>query len=507
MADGNEGVRKIVIVGGGTAGWMAAAGLGKLLGKNLEICLIESDEIGTVGVGEATIPLLTSFHSLLGIAEQDFMRACQATFKLGIMFENWGAIGDEYLHAFGHLGQDCWAGNFHHFWVKARQGGDTTDLGEYSLHQHAVRQGRYAPHAKEGLFYAYHFDATLYAKFLRSFSERNGVARIEGKIINVDTDPQTGDIVSVRLESGRVIGGDFFLDCSGFRALLAEQTLHTGYEDWTHWLPCDRAIAVQTTATEAPVPYTRAIAREAGWQWRIPLQLRVGNGLVYCSAHQSDEEARAVLTANIDGEMITEPRLIRFRTGRRLKQWNRNCVSLGLASGFLEPLESTSLYLVQSGLIRLMQLFPARKVEQVEIDEYNNQSRLEFEYIRDFIILHYHVTQRADSPFWNYCRTMDIPTSLRRRLDLFRANGRFFRENFELFFDGSWARVMTGQGLIPQGYHPIVNMMTDAELSSFLSDIRTRHARVAASFPTHQAVIDRYCKTEEALLRNGTARL
>jgi len=490
-------MKKVVIVGGGTAGWMAAAGLGRLLGKNLDIQLIESDEIGTIGVGEATIPLLTSFHQLIGVNEADFMRACQATFKLGIEFENWGAVGEKYLHAFGHLGQDCWAGNFHHFWVKARLAGDDTDLGEYSLHQHVARAGKYALHAKEDLFYAYHFDATLYARFLRAFSEKQGVKRIEGRIVHVATDADSGDIRSVRLASGQEIAGDFFIDCSGFAALLAEKTLHTGYEDWTHWLPCDRAIAVQTTAVETPAPYTHAIAREAGWQWRIPLQFRVGNGLVYCSAHQSDDEARAALVENIEGEMITEPRLIRFRTGRRLKQWNRNCVSLGLASGFLEPLESTSLYLVQSGLIRLMQLFPASEIVQAEVDEYNAQSKLEFEYIRDFIILHYHVTQRRDTPFWNYCRTMEPPASLRRRLDLFAGGGRFFRENFELFFDGSWARVMTGQGLVPKSYHPIVDMMTDAELSSFLSGIRARHALVAASFPMHHEVLERYCKADE----------
>jgi tryptophan halogenase len=320
------------------------------------------------------------------------------------------------------------------------------------------------------------------------------VRRIEGRIVAVDTDSASGDIASLTLASGQTVSGDLYLDCSGFRGLLIEQALHTGFEDWSHWLPCDRALAVQTRSVRAPVPYTRAIAHEAGWRWQIPLQHRVGNGLVYCSRYLSDDAARETLLASIEGEPITEPRLIRFRTGRRLKQWHRNCVSLGLASGFLEPLESTSLYLVQSGVIRLLQLFPTRGLDPVEIDEYNKQSRLEFEYIRDFIILHYHVTERDDSPFWNHCRSMEVPASLSRRLALFRSNGRIFRENFELFFDGSWSQVMTGQRLLPQGYHPIVDTMTDAQLAALLRQIRQSHENVAAALPTHQAFIDRYCK-------------
>ncbi|HEY5641255.1 MAG TPA: tryptophan halogenase family protein [Woeseiaceae bacterium] len=487
-------VSKVVIVGGGTAGWMAAAALSKLLGRNLDVCLVESDQIGTVGVGEATIPLLSAFHQLLGINEPDFMRATQATFKLGIQFENWGAVGDKYIHGFGIIGQDCWACPFHNFWVKSLKQGNKEALTEYSLHKHAAKAGKFRLDLDKGLAYAYHLDATRYAQYLRQFSEAHGVKRIEGKVVGVATDAESGDIETLTLESGQRIDGDLFIDCSGFRALLIEQTLQTGYEDWTHWLPCDSAFAVQTQSVEAPIPYTRSIAREAGWQWRIPLQHRVGNGLVYCSQYLSDDEANQTLQDNVDGELMTEPRLIRFQTGRRVKQWNRNCVSLGLASGFLEPLESTSIHLVQSGIIRLMKLFPSAGIEQSEVDEYNHQSKLEFEYIRDFIILHYHVTQRDDTPFWNYCRTMDVPKTLSRRLELFQSNGRIFRENFELFFDGSWSQVMTGQRLLPDGYHPIVDMMTNDELRKFLQEIKVSHTRTVAGYPSHQEFLDEYCK-------------
>ena len=494
MADNR--ISKVVIVGGGTAGWMAAAALGKLLGKNLDIRLIESDQIGTVGVGEATIPLLSAFHELLGIDEQEFMRASQVTFKLGIQFENWGAIGDSYLHGFGLVGQDCWACPFHHFWVKSVQLGNTAPLTEYLLHRHAANAGKFELDLESGLAYAYHFDATLYARYLRAFSERHGVRRIEGKIVDVATRSEDGAIKSLTLESGEQVSGDLYLDCSGFRGLLIEGALHTGYEDWTHWLPCDRAVAVQTTSVRPPRPYTRSIAHESGWQWQIPLQHRVGNGLVYCSQYLPDDAAKQQLLDNVDGDPITDPRLIRFRTGRRLKQWHKNCVSLGLSSGFLEPLESTSLYLVQSGIVRLMQFFPTVGIEQADVDAYNKKSQLEFEYIRDFIIMHYHVTQRDDSPFWNYCRTMDVPEPLARRLDLFRSNGRVFREDFELFFDGSWSQVMTGQRFMPAGYHPIVDMMSDGELKSLLHDISRSHARTASRYMTHEAFLDQYCRSE-----------
>ena len=489
-------VRDVVIVGGGTAGWMAAAALGKLMGKNLRIRLIESDDIPTVGVGEATIPLLAAYHTLLGIKEDDFMRHAQATFKLGIQFENWGALGDKYLHPFGIIGQDCWACSFHHFWLKSVLDGRGTDFGDYSLHQQAANSNKFARIQKGGLDYAYHMDAGLYARFLRKFSEFHGVTRIEGKVSEVLTDQASGEISSLTMASGDRISGDLYIDCSGFRGLLIEQALHTGYEDWSHWLPCDRAVAVQTASVAPPVPYTRSIAHSAGWQWRIPLQHRVGNGLVYCSRYCSDDEANQLLLDNIEGEVLTEPRKIPFRTGRRIKQWHKNCVALGLSSGFLEPLESTSLHLIQSGVIRLMQLFPVNGIDQSEVDEYNAQSKSEIEYIRDFIILHYHVTQRTDSPFWNFCRTMEVPKSLSRRIELFLSNGRIFREGHELFFDGSWSRVMTGQGLMPSGYHPIVDMMGPEEFDSFLKDIKTSHSDLVSRLPTHEEFIDKYCRAE-----------
>lgn len=496
MTSADSKVQKVVIVGGGTAGWMAAAALGKLLGKNLDISLIESDQIGTVGVGEATIPLLSAFHQLLKIDEREFMREAQVTFKLGIQFENWGAIGDKYLHGFGIVGQDCWACPFHHFWVKSVQQGNKAPLTDYLLHRHAASAGKFELDLKNGLAYAYHFDATRYAAYLRRFSEQNGVKRIEGKVVDVATDSTSGAIDELTLESGQKIKGDLYLDCSGFRALLAGQTLKIVYEDWTHWLPCDRAVAVQTKSVRPPVPYTRSIAHESGWQWQIPLQHRVGNGLVYSSKYLPDDDARQLLLDNIEGDPITEPRVIPFTTGRRKEQWHKNCVSLGLASGFLEPLESTSLYLVQSGIVRLMQFFPTNGIVQAEVDAYNRKSQLEFEYIRDFIIMHYHVTERDDSAFWNYCRTMDIPESLSRRLELYRSNGRIFREDFELFFDGSWSQVMTGQRFMPEGYHPIVDTMSDSELKGLLNDIRTTHVRTASRYPCHQEFLDKYCKAE-----------
>ncbi len=492
-----EKVSRVMIVGGGTAGWMAAAGLSKMMGKQLQIQLVESEEIGTVGVGEATIPLLTSFHQLLGIKEQDFMRASQATFKLGIQFENWGALGDRYLHPFGIIGQDCWACSFHHFWLKSLMEGKESDLGDYSLHQHAADQNKFILNPKGGLDYAYHMDAGLYARFLRQFSEANGVERVEGKVVAVATDEVSGDIASITLASGQMLSADLYIDCSGFRGLLIEQALHTGYEDWSHWLPCDRAVALQTSTVAPPVPYTRSIAHTAGWQWQIPLQHRVGNGHVYCSRYCSDDEARETLLGNVSGEVLTEPRIIPFKTGRRLKQWNKNVVTLGLASGFLEPLESTSLHLVQSGVIRLMQLFPVNGIVQSEVDEFNAQARFELEYIRDFIILHYHVTQRTDSPFWNLCRTMEVPESLARRIELFRSNGRIFREGHELFFDGSWTRVMTGQGLMPEGYHPICDMMSEAELADFLSSIAAGHKNAISQIGSHEEFLQQYCPAAE----------
>ena len=463
-------VQKVVIVGGGTAGWMAAASLAKLLGKNLHVTLVESDEIGTVGVGEATIPTLLTLHELLKIKEQDFVAAVQGTFKLGISFENWRNVGEDYIHSFGYTGKDCWAAGFQHFWLKGKQLGLSEEFGDYCTELVAAKDQRFAVLPNNGLNYAYHFDASLYAKFLRGIAEDNGAIRQEGKVRQVLQDPSDGFITGVELESGQLIEGDFFIDCSGFRGLLIEQTLHTGYDDWSHWLPADSAVAVQTHSVGEPLPYTRSIAHESGWQWRIPLQHRVGNGLVYCSKFWSDDEATAKLLGNLEGEPLTDPRVIKFTTGTRRKHWNKNCVAMGLASGFMEP----------------------------DIDEFNSQMTFEIDNIRDFIVLHYHVTERDDSRFWRHCRSAQIPDSLQHRIDLFKETGRVFKVPTELFGENSWVQVMLGQGLLPEQYHPIVNMMDAKELEEFLTSIKGSVNNMVRQLPPHQRFIDHYCKAPQA---------
>jgi tryptophan 7-halogenase len=484
----------IVIVGGGSAGWMAAAALSNAFGATKQITLIESDAIGTVGVGEATIPAVKSFNKLLGIDEAEFLKTTQGTFKLGIQFENWGAQGDIYMHPFGLVGKDSWMANFQHFWLKAKRMGIAKSYFDYSLNIRTAKANKCMIDPNSGLDYAYHFDAGLYAAYLRKYSEARGVKRIEGLIDSVQTRSDDGFIESVKLQAGEVIAGDIFVDCSGFRALLIEHTLHTGFEDWSHWLPCDRAIAVQTESVGEPFPYTRSIAHAIGWQWRIPLQHRVGNGLVYCSRYISDDNAKKLLLENLDGVVRTEPRLIKFRTGRAIKQWNKNCIAIGLSSGFLEPLESTSLHLIQTGIVRLIRMFPGDEINQSEIDEYNRQSRYEYERIRDFIILHYHVTQRSDSAFWNYCRTMSIPETLARKIEVYKNTTSVFKEQDELFHEGSWQQVMLGQGITPTDYHPVVDKLSDDELAKLMNSIENEHNQYLARFPSHQQFIDHYCK-------------
>ncbi|WP_049630503.1 tryptophan halogenase family protein [Cellvibrio sp. pealriver] len=486
-------IENIIIAGGGTAGWMAAAALGKLLGKAVKITLIESDEIGTVGVGEATIPTMVFFHKLLEINEREFMRETNATFKLGIQFENWRQLNHKYLHAFGVTGKDCWAAGFQHFWLRGKELGIAEEFGHYCLERRAAEEHLFSHLPNNGLNYAFHLDASLYAKYLRKFSEGFGVRRVEGKISHVSTAESNGFIEAITLESGARLEADFFIDCTGFRALLMEQALHTGYEDWSHWLPCDSAIAVQTESTSAPVPYTRSIARTAGWQWRIPLQHRVGNGLVYCSQYLDDESAKKLLLNNIDGEPLNAPRVIKFRTGRRLKQWNKNCLAVGLSSGFLEPLESTSIHLIQQNIIRFLRMFPAGGVVQSDIDEFNRQAEFDIAHIRDFIILHYHVTERNDSEFWRYCRTMEVPESLRHRIQLFKETGRVFRDGNELF-DDSWQQVMIGQGLMPKHHHPLVDTMSKEELQTFLQQISKNIDYTLAILSSHEEYVEHYCK-------------
>jgi len=490
----NNRIKKVVIAGGGTAGWMAAALLVRTMGKVVDVTLVESDEIGTVGVGEATIPPLVTYLRLLKMKEQEFMAATQATFKLGISFENWKDVGEKYIHSFGTTGTDHWSAGFQHFWLKDRERGSKADYGNYCLELVAAQNSKFSHLPKQGMNYAFHIDATLFAAHLRKYSEELGVRRVEGKIVEVDTHPETGFVESLKLDSGQVVEGDLFIDCTGFRGLLIEQTLKTGYEDWSHWLRCDSAVALQTDSTIGAIPYTRAIAHHAGWQWRIPLQHRVGNGLVYCSEFMSDDEARAYLLKNITGAHRGKPRLIKFTPGRRRKHWNKNVVALGLASGFVEPLESTSIHLIQQGMIRLLHLFPHTGIKQTDIEEYNNQSRVEIEYIRDFIILHYKVTNRRDTPFWNHCREMEVPDTLAHRIQLFRDTGIVIRARADLFQENSWVQVMLGQGILPEQHHPVVDVMSDEELTRFMANIKKRVDQIVAKLPGHEAYIKQYCK-------------
>ncbi|MDJ0758221.1 MAG: tryptophan 7-halogenase [Woeseiaceae bacterium] len=491
-------INRVRIIGGGTAGWMAAAALSKAMGNVLDIELIESDEIGTVGVGEATIPPIRNLHLLLELEEADFMKAVNGTYKLGIEFRNWGHLGERYFHPFAGFGTDMWAAQFHHYWVKAKQKGEKAQLDEFSYEASLGRAGKFGQTGDHKAAYAYHFDAGLYAKLLRGISEGEGVTRTEGKVVDVTREPESGFIQSVTLESGKVIEGDFFIDCSGFRGLLIEQALETGWEDWGQWLKSDRAIAVQTETTSPPTPYTRATARTCGWQWRIPLQSRVGNGLVYSSEYLSDDEARQTLLNNLDGKPLTDPRPIRFKTGRRLKQWNGNCLALGLSSGFLEPLESTSIHLIQNSIIRFIKLFPSAGINPVEIEQFNRDVKQEIEYIRDFIILHYHVTERTDTPYWKACRDMDVPESLKHKIRLFRETGKIFRENNELFSEPSWIAVMVGQGLLPEAYHPFVDNMSEQDFKNLFARVRTGISGLVAQQPSHLDFINTHCKANAA---------
>jgi tryptophan 7-halogenase len=488
----------IVIVGGGSAGWMTAAALSRFLARGWSIRLIESEDIGTVGVGEATIPGIRMFNAALGIDEDEFIRATQGSFKLGIEFDGWLRPGERYIHAFGQVGRDLGLIPFHHYWLRARAGGANEGLAAYSLTAGASAANRFmrgnpTPNAPLGpMTYAYHFDAGLYAAFLRKQAEACGVVRIEGKIKDVQLDNESGNVASVLLEDGQNVTGDLFIDCSGFRGLLIEGALKTGYADWTHWLPCDRALAVPCTSVSPLTPYTRSSARKAGWQWRIPLQHRIGNGHVYCSSHLSDDEAAAILLSNLDGEALGDPRPIQFQTGMRKKFWNRNVVALGLASGFMEPLESTSIHLIQSGIERLLKFLPNGAIADADRDAYNAQSTFEYERIRDFIILHYHLNQR-DEPFWQACRDMAIPDTLVEKLETFRANGRIFRNADELFTELGWLQVMVGQGVMPTGYHPLADQLSDSDLAGFLAATRQAVDMSVSAMPTHADFIANHC--------------
>ncbi len=493
-------VTEIVIVGSGTAGWMTAAALSKVLGPAYSIRLVESEEIGIVGVGEATIPMIKLYNNALDLDENQFVRDTKGSFKLGIEFVNWGKLGDSYIHGFGKIGQDLGLVPFYQYWLKMQRLGKAAPLDDYSINTVAARHDRFMRASADrpnsplaDIAYAYHFDAALYARFLRGYAEARGVRRTEGKVVGVEQHPDNGFVTAITLDSGERIGGQLFVDCSGFRGLLIEQTLQTGYVDWTHWLPCDRAVAAPCALTGTLTPYTRSTAREAGWQWRIPLQHRVGNGYVFSSRFISEDEATATLLKNLEGELLAEPRTLRFVTGKRKKFWNRNVVAIGLASGFMEPLESTSIHLIQSSIARLTAFFPHAGFDQTDIDEFNLHSDFEFDRIRDFLILHYHATERDDTPFWDYCRTMDVPESLTRKMDLFRANGRIFRDANELFAEASWVQVMYGQGLRPRGWHGLVDAVPDEKILAYMRNIQGVIANCIRVMPTHAEFIAKHC--------------
>lgn len=494
-------MRKILIVGGGTAGWMTAALFGKLFQGLYDIELIESEAIGTVGVGEATIPAIKKYNDLVQLDEPEFMRRTNATFKLGVQFVDWLRPGHSYLHGFGVIGQDWEWLRCHHYWLRSKQRGRARDFADYSINTAAALAGKFMharPNMKDSpigqIAFAFQFDAALYARYLRGLAEQHGVKRTEGKIIDVAMH-ENGDIASVTLEDGRTSDADFFVDCSGFRGLLIEQALETGYEDWSHWLPCDRAIAVPSTRVAPLTPYTRATARVAGWQWRIPLQHRTGNGLVYSSKYIDDDAAEKLLLANLDGEQLADPNKLRFVTGKRRKMWNRNCLAIGLSAGFLEPIESTSIHLVQSSAIRFVRLFPDAASDQATIDEFNRQADFEWERVRDFLILHYWANQRPGD-LWKYCREMEIPATLRRKVDLWCANGRIFREDDELFSEESWIEVLLGQGLVPRSYDPLVAVKSDAQIEQFLGNIAATIARCVEVMPQHEEYISKYCPAD-----------
>jgi tryptophan halogenase len=495
-------INHIIIVGGGTAGWMAAAALSRLrMGRKVAITLIESEEIGTVGVGEATIPPFLDFNRLLEVDEREMMAAVQGSFKLGIQFVNWGKVGDSYIHPFGNYGYQMDGISFHHVWHRYRMAGDNRPIQVFNVETMAAHFGRFARTAdyqREDLppvNYAYHIDAGRYARYLRGYAERRGVVRREGKVADVAIDGESGFVTGVTMDKGDHISGDLFIDCSGFRGLLIEQALKTGYEDWTHYLPCDRAVALPCLREDGsgPLPYTRATAHSAGWQWQVPLQHRNGNGHVYCSSFMKDDDALDILLGNIAGKPQAEPNFLRFVTGRRKKFWNKNVVALGLSAGFMEPLESTSIHLINTGINKLIALLSLDGVTQAQEDAFNRLTGKEYARIRDFLILHYNSTVRDDSEFWNHCRTMAVPDSLTEKTELFRLNGQIFREDDELFTETSWAAVMMGQGIAMAGHNPMADGLNDADTRKELDGIEQSIRFVVQHMPSHGDYLKKYC--------------
>ena len=489
---------RIVIAGGGTAGWMVAAALGRFLERGFHVTLVESDAIATVGVGESTIPQMRLFNQALGLDEDAMQRAVGGTFKLGIEFVGWGAPGTRYMHAFGDVGRDVGLIPFQHYWHRARALGAAGPLGDFSLNEIAAREGRMhrgdpvTARTIPAMPYAFHIDAGLYAQWLRRFAGARGVERVEGRIVGVERDGESGDVAALAMESGARIEGDLFVDCTGFRGLLIEETLGAGFESWGHWLPCNRAVAMPTANAGDPVPYTQAIAQGCGWRWRIPLQHRAGNGHVYASGYVSDDEATATLLREVEGEPLAEPRTLRFAAGRRRRAWDRNVVAIGLSSGFLEPLESTSIHLVQSAISRLLKLLPDRRIASAGRAEYNRQTDFEIEGIRDFLILHYHANARPE-PFWQAMRAMALPDSLAAKIDLYRATGHIVREHEELFTEVGWLQVLEGQGVHAEAHSPLAGMIPERDLAEFMETIPLLYRREAGQYPTQAAFIAQHC--------------
>lgn len=483
-------IKEIIIVGGGTAGWMTAAALAnKLPNKNFNITLIESDAIGTVGVGESTLPHIKQFNDLLGISESEFIQATDATIKLAIQFKDWANINDVYMHPFSDIGHVTQGIDFHHYWLKSQQMANKSSLDEYSVAAVAGYAKRFSPPSnnKASLLsaynYSYHINATAYARFLRGYAEKKQVRRIEGKVIQVAQENTRNFIEAVMLENGHEVTGDLFIDCSGFSGLLIDKTLSSPFIDWSHWLPTDSAVVVQSEREIALNPYTIATARSAGWQWQIPLQHRMGNGHVFSSHYMTEQQALDILMSTLPGKPTTEPRLLNFRAGCREKAWEKNCVAIGLSAGFLEPLESTSIFLIQMGIIKLLEFFPNNKFYQVGIDQYNQTMKRHYEKIRNFIILHYHVTKRDDTEFWRYCRNMTIPNELEHLLCLFKEGGRVDRSQF-----GIWPAVCIGQGLIPEQYDARIDNLDYSKIEKYLSHYRGQVRDVVNTLPT----VERY---------------
>ncbi len=498
----NRKINRVIIVGGGTAGWMTAAGLAAVLPvDDYDITLIESEQIGTVGVGEATIPPIRLFNHNIGVSEEEFMRKTGATFKLGIEFHNWQTKNQHYFHPFGQYGRAIDGVPFHHYWMKANAENKCGELGDFSLCEVMAKSKKFVPDNTDPksvlstIGHAYHLDAGLYAKFLREFAEGKGVTRLEGKIVDVKLKPDNGYIDSVQLDSSEVMEGDLFIDCSGFRGLLIEEALKTGYEDWSHYLPCDRAIAVPSKNVSTTKPYTMSIAHAAGWQWRIPLQHRTGNGHIFCSQYMSEDEATKILLENLEGEALAEPRTLPFKTGRRKKFWNKNCVAIGLSAGFMEPLESTSIHLIQEAIGGLIRMFPGEEFNEAEIDQFNAATARDYDLIRDFLIMHYHINERSED-FWKMCQKMDIPASLQHKISIFKNRGRLFIEEENLFKLDSWLAVLYGQGLRPAAYDPVADRRGLDEITGSLHNIRNSFVKATNAMPTHDAFINKHCKAK-----------